>query len=601
MLRHRFNQPSLFTSGVGALIIGASLGMSLVYNSEEHKLMVDWGVSMVDQRSAQLPSPTGFVPQDLSPRNKMYMDAKWLAVGITSNNPGDYSEDTKKVQDNSYWDRYAQREYNLKLYVPNESEISPRTLLVSAWTNTEEALTFGELVALYGDYRRTVFCESGRCYLTNSDRPVYRNPYGHSYLPGTIYFEYGEDCFGLKGCGWEPDPVSTVYYLHAIGSGLVPPFGAWGNTVSNTAWEEEELDAGWWGDEMVRIANTNDWHFSSAAIAWYVGMHRLALLYVERARTDSRYWNQALHYEANGLHALTDLFAFGHIVTNRDLTSSAIIRYHNLEGDRAYRWMENVLKVGGGTRSPQGVLAISAELPSIQDDIATLRGDMLPTYANNSWGFQALDEKGLHDRFNAGGATVINLKRQEFPILGDFGYRRLPGTTRAIMAEAVRASVQSLFDAYESGVPIDQVGSPGSSYFDALLNVPVFVKADAEHLFDGQWTRYAATVDAITGAGLAPPAPLCVMPYIGAGIAPPPPRQSPCSEFTPRPSGALVVEELLRANGVLAKGDRAYLDAIGNKNNRFDVGDFLAWVRVTGATPANPTKFRVVIQQGGQR
>src|SRR5207244_2300265 len=122
------------------------------------------------------------------------------------------------------------------------------------------------------------------------------------------------DCFGFH-CGFRPAPVVASDYLAGIGSGLWPPFGSLGDVTSNTAdTEQDTFEAGWWGDEMMRIAAINDWHFSSAALAWYIGMHRMALKYVALAVHDPVYWNHALHYEANALHSLTDLFAFGHVV-----------------------------------------------------------------------------------------------------------------------------------------------------------------------------------------------------------------------------------------------------------------------------------------------
>jgi hypothetical protein len=54
---------------------------------------------------------------------------------------------------------------------------------------------------------------------------------------------------------------------------------------------------------------------------------------------------------------------------------------------------------------------------------------------------------------------------------------------------------------------------------------------------------------------------------------------------------ANVVNQLLSAAGTLTIDDIRYLDLLGNKNcvvvdqNCFDVGDFLAWVQATGATP----------------
>ena len=43
----------------------------------------------------------------------------------------------------------------------------------------------------------------------------------------------------------------------------------------------------------------------------------------------------------------------------------------------------------------------------------------------------------------------------------------------------------------------------------------------------------------------------------------------------------------LRVSTALAKSDIRYLDLLGNRNGKFDVGDFLAWVKETGATPTS--------------
>ncbi|HWA16871.1 MAG TPA: M6 family metalloprotease domain-containing protein [Gemmatimonadales bacterium] len=47
-----------------------------------------------------------------------------------------------------------------------------------------------------------------------------------------------------------------------------------------------------------------------------------------------------------------------------------------------------------------------------------------------------------------------------------------------------------------------------------------------------------------------------------------------------------VVAHIINGNGTLSANDLAYLDLLGNKNGSFDVGDFLAWVRATGAVGA---------------
>jgi hypothetical protein len=530
-----------------------------------------------------LPGPTRFEVLRANPVILTYREAKDLAVGFSSNDESQYDENKPGVQDNSYWGiTYHQSKYNLKIWIPSSSEVSLRTLRVTGWTNSEHIFTFGELVSLYGDYRRTVHCDDrGRCYLTNRDDPQYQDRRLHP-TPGYIYFEEG------NYPAFKPAPRLTSNYLRYIGSGLVPPFGRFGNVTDNTAdYEDEELEAGWWGDELMRIANTNDWHFSRAAIAWYIGMHRLALLYVEKARTDNRYWNQALHYEANALHSLTDLFAFGHIVTNRERTSWQVMSDEGLLGREPYVWAENVIRMGGGRRDlgDYGRLELDPAFPLIQD-VRTPRNDFMPSYIGNQRGRGAW-ETTYHDRYNEAGATVINLKRQEFTIYGDFGVPRTDPLTQQIIAEAVRASLQSLFDAYESTASIEEIGRVGSAYFAALLSVPVYVKTDlhSDHLFERQWTRYAKMVDAVVNAGVVP-ANACEMPYVDGEYGVPSSNPGSC-DFAPPPlNPALVVEELLSSNGALRWADRAYLDTHGNGNNGYDVGDFLRWVRATGATPS---------------
>lgn len=580
-----------------ALIIAASPFAAIAsYNSEEHKLIVDRGAALVNIRSAVLPFPTRMLNYTSTEMIAGYKAAKHLAVGIESNDASQYSDQTHKVQDNSYWSDpstqggFAQLAGNLNIHVPLASEVAPRTIVVPIWDGTADAaMTMGELAALYGDYRRTVNCSTtgtttGRCYLTNRNSPQY--VFGATRPAGIIDFAYGDDCFGVLNldCGWRPDPVATRTYLRAIGSGLWPPYGGLGNQFQNTAYASEELDAGWWGDEMLRIANVNDWHFSQAAVAWYVGMHRLALKYVALARSDNRYWNVALNYEASALHSLTDLFAFGHVVTSRDRTSFAIMGINKLTGDPAYAWMENVSAMGGGYRDPgTGKVELTSILPNIAD-MTNNRNDFMET-DRGSWAFVAKTEHDYHDQFNNGGATVMNLKRQEFSIFGDAKLRFTPEATQRVIVEAVRASIQSLFDAYESPKSIDVIGAVGSSYFDALLNIPVYVKSNTGNQFNGMWARYAIKMDAITGAGIVPDTTHCVIPFLDGQETVPAARATPCA--TPAsPSQTAIVSQLLQANGDLGKGDQQGLDASGNANGGYDVGDFLAWVRRTNATPS---------------
>lgn len=581
---HRFLAASLLALG--------GLGATAVYDSEEHKMIADRGAGLVNQGSAQLPAGTRFETSTPTEALSMYRSAKLLAVGISSNSPGEYSDQTKKVQDNSYyWPTWVQVNHNTKLYIP-EGEATLRTLIVPAQLGSARGFTFGELVSLYGDYRKTVHCVDGVCHLTNRDNteylgqgPPFPAPAAGPRQSNTTYFEWGYNTFGLS-TGWRPDPVTTHTYLRSIASGVWPPYGGFGNTISNTAWESEELDAGWWGDEMLRIANINDWHFSSAAVAWYVGMHRMALSYVDRARTDSKYWNHALHYEAHALHSLTDLFAFGHVVTNRDRTSAMMIGTEGLTGNAAYGWLQNGLTMGGGVRT-NGILRLTATLPVLQE-VTMARADFMPSYRGSVDNANlANNERVYHDQFNAAGATVMNLKRQEFFIFGDAKMKDMTPAAKDVIIETVRASVQSLFDAYESGRTVDETGRVGSKYFDALLNIPAFVKSNSGHYFDGMWTRFAAAMDSITHAGVVPRDPgSCVILYLDGAVNLPAARTSAC--YVPMaPSQADIVTELVSGNGALGRGDQARLDADGNENGGYDVGDFLAWVRANNATPSS--------------
>jgi M6 family metalloprotease-like protein len=64
-----------------------------------------------------------------------------------------------------------------------------------------------------------------------------------------------------------------------------------------------------------------------------------------------------------------------------------------------------------------------------------------------------------------------------------------------------------------------------------------------------------------------------------------------------------VLGRLLTGAGALGASDTLYLDFIGNHDGRYDVGDFLAWVRLTGATPVSVPAGRAaaVARKGGRQ
>jgi M6 family metalloprotease-like protein len=59
-----------------------------------------------------------------------------------------------------------------------------------------------------------------------------------------------------------------------------------------------------------------------------------------------------------------------------------------------------------------------------------------------------------------------------------------------------------------------------------------------------------------------------------------------------------VMAQLLTGTSTLSPDDVNYLDLLGNHSGLFDVGDFLAWVRATGATP---TALRRSVRAGGRQ
>ncbi len=62
---------------------------------------------------------------------------------------------------------------------------------------------------------------------------------------------------------------------------------------------------------------------------------------------------------------------------------------------------------------------------------------------------------------------------------------------------------------------------------------------------------------------------------------------------TPTLSTPAVVAQILNGSGTLTAGELTYLDLLGNQNNGFDVGDFLAWVNATGAPLVSAPPKRV--------
>ena len=61
-----------------------------------------------------------------------------------------------------------------------------------------------------------------------------------------------------------------------------------------------------------------------------------------------------------------------------------------------------------------------------------------------------------------------------------------------------------------------------------------------------------------------------------------------------------VVAQLLGPTAPLNADQVRYLDYLGNSNGSFDIGDFLAWVKATGA-PMSAAALQALQRKGGPR
>ncbi|MCA9818708.1 MAG: hypothetical protein H6677_16290 [Candidatus Obscuribacterales bacterium] len=530
-----------FIATAAAMLQLSTVGAS-AYNSEEHKLMTDIAVAGVNiPPSVRLPGSVTF--NRVSPEQyvEVFKAAKRLSAGIESNNPAEYDKNKKEVQDNFYYRNFNQLKYNKNIWIPSTNEAPAKVLDVSTITGTgiTTPMSLGTLVALYGDYRKAVsFSADGLCYL--SDGPAKQ----------TVFKR------GNAGAEYAPKPLPAGVYQLYIASGVVPPHGTAGNALIDTANPNEYEEAAWWGDEMMRIAKVNDWHFSNAAVAWYVGMHRLALMYANRARTEPQFWSVALNCEASALHALTDLFAFGHVVINRDESSYQIQKGSGNTSLPPYRWMENALAMGGGKRDEKGVINLSIALPPVTD-VGLGQSDFLAPKTVLSYANMANNERIYHDRFNKSGAQVRNLNGDRFYIYGDSLFNKTNSFTRRIMFRAVQESVQSLFDASVEmkTKSLQSVACQGSPSFKALKNIPVFIESDPDKFFTGKWTRYAHFIDVVTNTLQVPRTwTSSMIPFLNGSSKLPEPQTTPAGKFDAGHSLAveLTVPDVVDVNGTLS-------------------------------------------------
>jgi hypothetical protein len=175
-------------------------------------------------------------------------------------------------------------------------------------------------------------------------------------------------------------------------------------------------------ERALEIAYTNETHFSAKALEAYVQWHDVAL---RTAATDrSRAW-KALHYEALALHSLTDIFAVGHMLVDRERTMSL------LEAARA-------VDAKAHEELHKGIRAF------LHGEWDAFRARDERWKAKVLYGFFA---NVFHNGFNHWGADVTNLNGDTWRAFGDHQYRVQKGGTevtagqRAVLKTAVSTSV----------------------------------------------------------------------------------------------------------------------------------------------------------------
>jgi len=436
------------------LTLAVACSTAQAFNPYEHKLVGDHGSKGLQLRITSIDGRVLALPYDPDRNPEV-----WL---VTRSQVQSFKDDAE----------YMSR--RTRIYVPaiDEDTRNYEAPLV-VWAGDPgidghgEWFSFGDLIAIYGDFRRVVTCDA------SSSR-------------GCLLTDTVEDSSAPEQDWLMKSKLLSI--LRDVAMGEMIPYSI-KNTYVSTHARGTKPEMG--NDHMMRLARMNDWHFGKRAVRWYVGMHRQALYLLAHAvRTnDDTYFWKALHYDANGLHSLTDLFAPGHIVTDRTVTVE-----HIMEGVTTpdQMWAGRVFELSGNSAGSEYSIA-ALDAPTDDKAPSGPVGVITSSELERRW----------HNGFNMGGARLKNFLGREWDSFGD-GHLSLRkpcnnamehnidtgelvnADEREVVAAAVNASLRALIDAraaiqsaVESGEdPIEAAREYGErpEFYAALGHIPIWVK-----------------------------------------------------------------------------------------------------------------------------
>jgi hypothetical protein len=216
---------------------------------------------------------------------------------------------------------------------------------------------------------------------------------------------------------------------------------------------------------LLHLASMNSDHFSEHAVLSYRDRHKRALDDAKKAvvESDIRYLWRALHWEAYANHALTDLFAAGHLMLDR-----------RSEASKAEAFYDDVMGVEGFLET----MKAAARLTGVVSDGAIAR------VVHNCFNDGGIQTKTLEDKFE----NEDSYRKS----MGDGHFNDNGHETRADMADAVEFSVSTVLQAYALMLEkADAAGSGsarteaaealyakiGPNYYGALRKIPVSIRS----------------------------------------------------------------------------------------------------------------------------